>query len=108
MPLIPDGLDRGAHATHVHWHRKLKKHRTVINAARKTVNQLINDYRVTEVDLGRIFLPSGASFKPRIQARAVRKRVEMTIIGKDAAQIVCVTAKTEDAARAIADSMRRE
>ena len=107
MPLIPDGLDRGAHATHVHWHRKLEKHRTIINAAYLIVDKLIDDERVNMVELGRVFLPSNGPFKPRVQASAVRKRVEMTIFGSDAAQIIYVKTKSNDVARSIADSLQR-
>lgn len=105
MPLIPDGLDRGAHAIHVCWHHKLEKHRTVINIARLIVDGLIDNRCVTQVSLGRIFLPNGKPFVPRVQARAVRKRVEMTIFGTDAAQIILVKTKSNEVARGIVNAL---
>ena len=107
MPLTPDGLNRGAHATHVCWHPKLEKHRTVINGALEIVNRLIDDRLVTKVLLGRIFLPDLNPFPTRVQAKADGKRIEMTVFAPDAAQIIHATTRSNGYAQRVADSIRR-
>ena len=107
MPLKPDRVDRGDHATHVHRHPKLGRHRTVINTALPLVNKLIDNKSVELVMLGRIWYPTSQSFTPYVGVEARGWRIGITISGEDAMQVIYAKAADGNASRSIADSIRQ-
>lgn len=103
MPLIPDGAYRGVHATHVHWHQKLGRHRTVITVLLPLVNQIIDRWEVTQVDLGKLAgANSGASFTRRIRCEVKGRRVQLLLVCEHAAQAIGVVTRTETMAVTLA------
>ena len=107
MPLKPDRVDRGEHATHVHHHPKLGRHRTVINTALPLVNELIDNKSVQQVMLGRIWYPTSKPFTPYIGVEARGWRIGITISGEDAMQVIYAKTTDGDASRAVADLIRQ-
>lgn len=107
MPLIPDGAYRGVHATHVHWHQKLGRHRTVITALLPLVNQLIDRWEVTQIDLGKLAGASGcASFTRRTVCEVKGRRIQLLLVGEHTAQAIGVVTRTEQLAAALAQQIR--
>lgn len=93
MPLVRDGLDRGAHAWHVRRDRKLGPHQTIIRAMWGIVNQLIDRSDVIRIELGLIIahrlqwhkIPQG------IHCRQDGRELVMTCSAPDALQFITVT-----------------
>ncbi len=54
--LEPDGLRRGRGKTHVFFHQKLAKHRTLIDTAIPFVDALISLAEVRQLSLGKIYV----------------------------------------------------
>lgn len=56
-----DELDRGPHAAHVHKHRKLEKHRTVLRIALPLMNAIVSMPEVQKISFNKIFLAHGSN-----------------------------------------------
>jgi len=93
MPLELDDAYRGPHAVHVHPHKKLQKHRTLIEAALPLVSDLVDDEDVTSVELGKMATASSKSYKPRITCVVKGKKLQLLLVSKTAAQGIMVTLK---------------
>lgn len=108
MSLVPDGAYRGIYATHVHWHSKLGQHRTVITAALPLMNQLIDRWEVTKVDLGKLAgANGGASFTRRISCEVKGSRINLLLVDARAAQAVGVVTRSDACATELADEIRK-
>ncbi len=93
MPLKKDGLDRGAHSWHVHPHKKLGRHQTVIRAMWQFVNQLIDRSDVVQVELGVILANPiiRNRFRQGIRCQQESRDLVMTCVAVDAVQFITVT-----------------
>ena len=102
-PLEVDGEYRGAHALHVHPHRKLDTHRTVIKAALPLINWLIDDDDVVKIAFGKLVHAAGIKYTPRVQCNVAGKKVEALLVDKTAGQSIVVTGRDAEAAQKIAE-----
>lgn len=93
MPLIKDGLNRGAHSWHVYAHKKLGRHQTVIRAAWQLVNQLVDRSDVVQIELGRIIAHrlERRYYRQGIQCQQQGRQLQMICAAPDAVQFATVT-----------------
>jgi len=101
-PLEVDGEYRGTHALHVHPHRKLDNHRTVITAALPLINWLIDDDDVVKIAFGKLVHAAGIKYTPRVQCSVAGKKVEALLVDKTAGQSIVITGKDAETAQKIA------
>jgi len=93
MPLQLDDAYRGPHAVHVHPHKKLGKHRTVIEEALSLISDLIDDETVAHIELGKMTTASGKGYEPRVECVTKGKKLQLLLVCKTAAQGISVTVK---------------
>ena len=98
--LRPDSLSRGQHATHLHKHHKLGRHRTVIKTAVPLINAAVGLQAVWRIDLGRIDLVR-RSDKVGVRITADQAKIHLTVTDAYRKQrfLICVRS-LDDAAGA--------
>lgn len=107
--LLQDDLYRGKDAIHVHKHRKLGKHRTIIKTALPFINAALNLKEVWRIDFGKISC-GAASTRAGMVIKVDRANVWLTITSTRRRQEfrICVWAPSSASAvvevvKAIAD-----
>lgn len=98
MPLRVDENYRGPRAFHVRSHRKLGKHRTIIQPALSVVSWLIDHPEIAKVDFGRVVGSHGtARFTHRISIIEKAMTLKVMLVAKDCAQAFAVTLRSSEA-----------
>lgn len=100
--LKSDGTNKGPHSVHLKSHRKLGKHRTVINAAHLFVSEIISLRQLKTIHLGKIIFHRGQQL-PGLTIRRVPGRIRLVIVDSVVMQVIRLEARSfeEQAIQAI-------
>ena len=106
MPLQLDDAYRGPHAVHVHPHKKLGKHRTVIEEALPLINDLIDDDNIKRVDFGKMATAPGIAYEPRFEYTTTKRYLHLLLVSKTAAQGFTISVKDPTLAEEVLEHIK--
>jgi hypothetical protein len=93
--LESDGLDRGPHSIHLRGHRKLGRHKTIINIAVPILRAVISLPSIKVVHLGQIRLCYGRG-ADGLRIRPLGKRIQIWISNPDVIQVLNIEPRIRD------------
>ena len=103
--LQPDTIDKGIHAVHVHRHRKMKRHCTIIHTAKPIIDGIIDMSDVRRVYFGRIRCLYGRG-KLWMSARSKGPELILRVQDPHRMQTFYITARSEDQIWFIFDAIK--
>ena len=107
MPLRVDENYRGPRAFHVRSHRKLGKHRTIIQLALSVISWLVDHPEIAKVDFGRVVgSHQHARFTHRISITEKGLNLKVVLVAKNCAQVFTVSVRSSEAIAEVIQTLK--